>query len=46
MANKQSLQLLFIRHNFKMAFFAEMKQEPSLALKYVKLIYVSIDFCN
>lgn len=31
--NKTTHQLLFIRHQFKVAFFSELKQDPSTALK-------------
>ena len=30
---KQSMQLLSIRHQFKIAFFTEMKQDPAAALR-------------
>jgi len=29
------LQLLFVRHQFKIAFFNELKQDPHTAVKYV-----------
>ena len=31
--NKTTHQLLYVRHQFKMAFFSELKQDPSTALK-------------
>lgn len=32
--NKTTHQLLFVRHQFKIGFFSELKQDPSTALKY------------
>lgn len=31
--NKTTHQLLFVRHQFKMAFLSELKQDPSTAVK-------------
>jgi len=31
------VQLLFIRHQFKIAFFNELKQDPHTAVKYVHI---------
>ncbi|RTG85194.1 trafficking protein particle complex subunit 11 [Schistosoma bovis] len=33
------LQLLFVRHEFKIAFYAELKQDPGLALKHYQQAY-------
>lgn len=35
--NKTTHGLLFVRHQFKLAFFSELKQETANALKYVKI---------
>ncbi len=32
--NKTTHQLLYVRHQFKIAFFSELKQDPNTALKY------------
>ncbi|CAH8441777.1 unnamed protein product [Schistosoma turkestanicum] len=37
--NKASHQLLFVRHEFKIAFYAELKQDPGLALKHYQQAY-------
>ncbi|CAH8449350.1 unnamed protein product [Schistosoma bovis] len=37
--NKTSHQLLFVRHEFKIAFYAELKQDPGLALKHYQQAY-------
>jgi len=37
--NKSQHQLLYIRHQFKVAFFSELKQDISLALKHFKQSY-------
>jgi len=33
--NKTTHQLLYVRHQFKIALFSELKQDPSTALKSV-----------
>ncbi|KAL4640529.1 trafficking protein particle complex subunit 11 [Arapaima gigas] len=37
--NKTTHQLLFVRHQFKMAFFSELKQETQNALKHYRSAY-------
>lgn len=37
--NKTTHQLLFVRHQFKVAFFNEMKQDTSTAIKHYKQAY-------
>uniref|UniRef100_A0A1A8LG96 Trafficking protein particle complex subunit 11 n=1 Tax=Nothobranchius pienaari TaxID=704102 RepID=A0A1A8LG96_9TELE len=37
--NKTTHQLLFVRHQFKIAFFSELKQDTQNALKYYKTAY-------
>ncbi|KAK4473809.1 hypothetical protein MN116_003143 [Schistosoma mekongi] len=37
--NKASHQLLFVRHEFKIAFYGELKQDPGLALKHYQQAY-------
>ncbi|XP_028315223.1 trafficking protein particle complex subunit 11 [Gouania willdenowi] len=37
--NKTTHQLLFVRHQFKMAFFSELKQDTQNALKYYRTSY-------
>nr|CAH8826228.1 unnamed protein product [Trichobilharzia regenti] len=37
--NKASHQLLFVRHEFKIAFYCELKQDPGLALKHYQQAY-------
>ncbi|KAF7257534.1 hypothetical protein EG68_05510 [Paragonimus skrjabini miyazakii] len=40
--NKTSHQLLFIRHEFKIAFFGELKQDQALALKHYQQAYTHL----
>ncbi|XP_077103584.1 trafficking protein particle complex subunit 11 [Siphateles boraxobius] len=40
--NKTTHQLLFVRHQFKMGFFSELKQDTQNALKYYRTAYVLI----
>uniref|UniRef100_A0A5K3FDS2 Trafficking protein particle complex subunit 11 n=1 Tax=Mesocestoides corti TaxID=53468 RepID=A0A5K3FDS2_MESCO len=37
--NKSTHQLLFVRHDFKIAFFDELKQDSNLALKHYRQAY-------
>jgi hypothetical protein len=40
--NKTTHQLLFVRHQFKIAFFNELKQDPHTSLKHYKQAYTHI----
>ncbi|KAJ8416548.1 hypothetical protein AAFF_G00358360 [Aldrovandia affinis] len=40
--NKTTHQLLFVRHQFKIAFFSELKQDTQNALKYYRTAYTLI----
>ncbi|VDP70721.1 unnamed protein product [Echinostoma caproni] len=40
--NKASHQLLFVRHEFKIAFFGELKKDPALALKHYQQAYAHL----
>ncbi|KAF8568213.1 hypothetical protein P879_04094, partial [Paragonimus westermani] len=40
--NKTSHQLLFVRHEFKIAFFGELKQDQALALKHYQQAYTHL----
>ncbi|THD20497.1 Trafficking protein particle complex subunit 11 [Fasciola hepatica] len=40
--NKASHQLLFVRHEFKIAFFGELKKDPALALKHYQQAYTHL----
>ncbi|KAA0193665.1 Trafficking protein particle complex subunit 11 [Fasciolopsis buskii] len=40
--NKASHQLLLVRHEFKIAFFGELKKDPALALKHYQQAYTHL----